>query len=214
MNSWEPNTEHPNPEGEVGQAPEGSVENPGQAAETPGDPTGEPSARGEGESVQGGEETPSGGGSGALDELRATHEALNDRHLRLVAEFDNFRRRVNQERLEMWGRAQAELVGKLLDSLDDLQRVSDLDPETATTVSVLEGVELVERKFLRTLTEAGAEELNPDGGVFDPNVMEAVMRTPTDDPDLDDHIDQVFQKGYMFKGNLVRPVRVSVYKIS
>ena len=72
----------------------------------------------------------------------------------------------------------------------------------------------MERKFLRTLTEAGAEELNPDGGPFDPNIMEAVMRTPTEDEALDDHVDQVFQKGYLLKGYLVRPVRVSVFKVS
>jgi molecular chaperone GrpE len=147
-------------------------------------------------------------------ELQDAHDALNDRHIRLVAEFENFRRRVNQERVDAWARAQAELVGKFLDSLDDLQRVSDLDPESATTASVLEGVELVERKFLRTLLDAGIEEMNPEGEPFDPNTMEAVMRADTDDPARDDHVAQVFQKGYLFKGHLVRPARVSVFKDS
>lgn len=147
-----------------------------------------------------------------VSELEASHRELNDRYLRLAAEFDNFRRRANQERSEAWARAQADLVGKLIDTLDDLQRVSDLDPDTATAPSILEGVEMVERKFLRTLLDAGIEELNPEGVRFDPNVMEAVMRATTDDPEMDDQVASVFQRGYMFKGLLVRPARVSVYK--
>ena len=148
----------------------------------------------------------------AMAELEASNRDLTDRHLRLAAEFDNFRRRANQERMDAWARAQAELVGKLLDTLDDLQRVSDLDPESATAPSILEGVELVERKFLRTLLDAGIVELNPEGEPFDPNVMEAVMRAPTDDPEMDDLVAMVFQRGYSFKGLLVRPARVSVHK--
>ncbi len=147
-----------------------------------------------------------------LSELETAHRELNDRHLRLAAEFDNFRRRANSERAEAWTRAQAELVGKLLDTLDDLQRVSDLDPDSATASAILEGVELVERKFLRTLNDAGVEELNPEGEPFDPNVMEAVMRSQTDDPEMDDHVAAVFQRGYTLKGLLVRPARVSVHK--
>lgn len=148
----------------------------------------------------------------ALSELEMAHRELNDRHLRLAAEFDNFRRRANTERTEAWTRAQADLVGKLLDTLDDLQRVSDLDPDSATATAILEGVELVERKFLRTLSDAGVEELNPEGEVFDPNVMEAVMRSQTDDPEMDDRVAAVFQRGYTLKGLLVRPARVSVHK--
>ena len=148
----------------------------------------------------------------AFSELETAHRDLNDRHLRLAAEFDNFRRRANTERTEAWTRAQAELVGKLLDTLDDLQRVSDLDPDSATASAILEGVELVERKFLRTLNDAGVEELNPEGEPFDPNVMEAVMRSQTDDPEMDDHVAAVFQRGYTLKGLLVRPARVSVHK--
>ena len=56
------------------------------------------------------------------------------------------------------------------------------------------------------------EELNPEGEPFDPNVMEAVMRATTDDPEMDDQVASVFQRGYTFKGLLVRPARVSVYK--
>jgi len=146
-----------------------------------------------------------------LAALREEFEDLNDRHLRLVAEFNNFRRRSEQERLSAWARAQADLVGRLLDVLDDIQRVADLDLSNATVETIMEGIDLVERKFLRQLEEAGVETIDPDDEIFDPERMEAMMRVPTEDDDHVDRVAQVFQKGYALKGTLVRPARVSVY---
>lgn len=146
-----------------------------------------------------------------LAALREEFEDLNDRHLRLVAEFNNFRRRSEQERLSAWARAQADLVASLLDVLDDIQRVADLDLSNATVDGIMEGIDLVERKFMRQLTEAGVEVIDPHGEPFDPERMEAMMRVPPDDDDQVDTVAQVFQKGYSLKGHLVRPARVSVY---
>lgn len=143
--------------------------------------------------------------------LREEFEDLNDRHLRLVAEFNNFRRRSEQERLSAWARAQADLVANLLDVLDDIQRVADLDLSNATVEAIMEGIDLVERKFLRKLEEAGVDVIDPDGEPFDPERMEAMMRVPAEDDDQVDTVAQVFQKGYSLKGHLVRPARVSVY---
>lgn len=155
---------------------------------------------------------PSNGGEETeLDALRAEFEELNDRHLRLVAEFNNFRRRSEQERLSAWARAQADLVSDLLDVLDDIQRVADLDLSNATVEAIMEGIDLVERKFLRQLTEAGVEVIEPTGEPFDPERMEAMMRVPAEEDEQVDTVAQVFQKGYSLKGILVRPARVSVY---
>lgn len=144
-------------------------------------------------------------------DLRKEFDALNDRHLRLVAEFNNFRRRSEQERMSAWARAQADLVGKLLDVLDDLQRVADLDLSNASVEAIMEGIDLVERKFIRQLQEAGVEMVDPAGEAFDPERMEAMMRVPPESDDQVDTVAQVFQKGYSLKGTLVRPARVSVY---
>jgi molecular chaperone GrpE len=73
-------------------------------------------------------------------------------------------------------------------------------------------VDLVERKFMKALTDAGLKALDPSGRAFDPNTMEAVMRVPTEEEGRDETVHQVFQKGYLFKDLLVRPARVSVYK--
>jgi len=152
------------------------------------------------------------GGAAEADTLRREFAELNDRHLRLAAEFNNFRRRSEQERLEAWSRAQADLVGKFLDVLDDLSRVADLDLTNATVEAIMEGVDLVERKFVRMIADAGVEMIDPDGEEFDPERMEAMMRVPIEGDEEDDSVAQVFQKGYSLKGVLVRPARVSVYK--
>jgi len=147
-----------------------------------------------------------------LVDLERELGALNDRHLRLAAEFDNYRRRVQTEMADSWTRAQADLVRRLLESLDDLQRVALLEPETATVQAIVEGVDLVERKLMKALAEAGVEVVNPESQRFDPGLMEAVMKVPTDSAEDDDRVHQVFQKGYLLKGHLVRPARVAVLK--
>lgn len=138
---------------------------------------------------------------------------LQDRHLRLAAEFENFRKRTREELMGAGERAQASLVGSLLDVLDDFHRMHEVDTEHATASSVLEGVSMVQRKLDRVLAEAGLETIDPEGDPFDPESMEAVLRVPTEEGELDDQVAQVFQVGARFRGHLVRPARVSVWKV-
>lgn len=147
------------------------------------------------------------------ERLAALHdeiETLNDQHLRLAAEFQNYRKRVNREREEMRARSQAELVGVLLDALDDLERVTNVDAGSASTASLIEGVDLVERKLQRALEAAGAETIDAVGKPFDPETMEAIGAVPTDDPERDDTVALTLQRGYRMHGILVRPARVQV----
>ena len=169
-----------------------------------GDGAGDEPTRGDAEGAPTSAET-------ELVALREEFEGLNDRHLRLVAEFNNFKRRSEQERLAAWARAQADLVGRLVDVLDDLQRVADLDLQNATVEAIMEGIDLVERKFVRSLVDAGIETIEPDGVPFDTERMEAMMRVPAESHEQVDQVAQVFQKGYALKGNLIRPARVSVF---
>ena len=153
--------------------------------------------------------------TGEEDLLQSEFDALNDRHLRLAAEFTNFRRRAESEMTETWGRAQVDLLRRVLEVLDDLQRVSALDPsdEAVSLQTVVDGIDLVERKFLRALEEANVEGIDPTpGDPFDPETMEAVMLVPSASPEDEDAVDQVFQKGYRFRSHLVRAARVSVRK--
>lgn len=154
------------------------------------------------------------GASTAVAELKGELDDLNDRHLRLAAEFDNYRKRNERDRDTLAARLQVDLVRPLLEILDDLERVSESGSadQGGGVESVAEGVRLVERKFRSVLEAAGLEALDVAGQPFDPAVMEALMTVPTDDPERDDHVADVFQKGYRFRNVLIRPARVRVLK--
>ena len=135
---------------------------------------------------------------------------LRDKYLRLAAEFDNYRKRTTRERAEAGARAQAELVRHITDSLDDLGRVMAVDPASTDARSVIEGVDLVAKKLLKSLTAAGLEIIDPVNQTFDPAFHEAVATEPALSPEDDHVVSQVFQPGYRFGGQLLRPARVVV----
>jgi len=149
---------------------------------------------------------------GEIGGIQRQLEALNDKHLRMVAEFSNYRRRTEQDRLNTWGRAQADVVTKFLGVLDDLHRVAELDLGNATVETILEGIDLVEKKFTRMLEDVGVEAIDPIGLPFDPQTMEAITRMPAEKPEQDDTVGMVMQKGYALKGTMIRPARVAVFK--
>lgn len=163
------------------------------------------------EPEDGTEEGPGDDPQTELESAQAELNRLRDQHLRLAADFENHRKRASADLAGVWGRAQADLVRSLVEGLDDLQRVSQFTSDDTTVDALIEGVDLVERNLLKALTEAGLKVLNPLGERFDPNSMEAMMRVPTEEEGQDETVHQVFQKGYMFKEQLVRPARVSVY---
>jgi molecular chaperone GrpE len=135
---------------------------------------------------------------------------LKDRHLRLAAEFDNYRKRSSRERAEVADRAQASFVAKLLDVLDDLDRLVASDPATPLP-TLREGLSAVDRKLWKELQDAGVERIDPVGTVFDPALHEAVSTVPAPDRAQEHMVSATFQPGYRFKGALVRPARVQVY---
>jgi molecular chaperone GrpE len=159
-----------------------------------------------------------GGGSGlpmepseeAIRRLESQLEDERDRHLRLAAEYDNYRKRAARERSELSDRAQAALVLRLLDVLDDMDRLTS-DSASAPTESLRQAVELVDRKLRKELQAAGLERIDPVGQPFDPSQHEAVSAVRPPSPERDHQVSSTFQAGYRFKGSLVRPARVQVY---
>ena len=143
------------------------------------------------------------------DNARALEEQ-RDRFLRLAAEYDNFRKRTARERQEAGTRAQGELVKRIIDSLDDLGRVLAVDPDKTDARSVIEGVELVEKKLLKGLAAAGLEVINPEDQPFNPEFHEAISTQPALSPEDDHMVSHVYQVGYSFGGQLLRPARVVV----
>jgi molecular chaperone GrpE len=147
--------------------------------------------------------------SGILEWKRQADDH-RDKHLRLAAEYENFRKRAVRERQEAGWRAQADMVRGLIDALDDLSRFAHVDPVTTESKTVVEGVDMVERKMMKSLAGHGLEVVDPIDQPFDPKLHEAVGTEPALSPEDDHMVGKVYQRGYVFNGQLLRPARVVV----
>jgi molecular chaperone GrpE len=147
----------------------------------------------------------------AIRRLEEENDALKDRFARLAAEYDNFRKRTLKEREELTSRAQGAFAGRLLDELDDIERLLSGDPAAMTVESLYQGMELLGRKLWKELEQVGLERIDPAGLPFNPEEHEAVATTLPTEPEQDHTVCRTFQVGYRFKGTLLRPARVQVY---
>ncbi|HEX9283384.1 MAG TPA: nucleotide exchange factor GrpE [Gemmatimonadales bacterium] len=146
----------------------------------------------------------------AVVRLEAELADVKDKYLRLAAEYDNFRKRAGKERTELWAKAQADLLQRLIDALDDLARFAHVDPAQADAKTIHDGVDMVERKLWKELEALGVTRVDQVGVPFDPNLHEAVTTRPADHPSKDHTVGAVLQAGYRLGGVLIRPARVVV----
>jgi len=147
------------------------------------------------------------GGTDELADLKQTNAGLQDRILRLQAEFDNFRKRTERERME-----DAEFAGKLtisalLPVIDDFERA--LKAAAGAENELVRGIELIYGRMLDTLKKQGLEPIEAVGKAFDPHEHEAIGRVESADHE-DGTVVQEYQRGYRFKGRLLRPAMVQV----
>lgn len=156
------------------------------------------------------ENSPADSTATSSDTAATESAADRDRYLRLAAEYDNFRKRSAKERQDAGTRAQADLVRQLIDALDDVQRFAHVDPASTDSATLVQGVDMVEKKLLKALNAAGLEIINPVGETFDPALHEAVATEPTSAREDDHVVSRVYQPGYLFKSQLLRPARVVV----
>jgi molecular chaperone GrpE len=140
------------------------------------------------------------------DQLARTKSELHDRALRLQAEFDNFRKRTEKDRSEFAQYAGMELIRELLPVLDNFELALKVD---CTSKDYAKGIEMIYQRMADTLKKAGLEPIDAAGKQFDPNVHQAVERFPTDEAPEDTVVSE-FQRGYMFKGKLLRASMVKV----
>jgi len=145
------------------------------------------------------------------DRLLNEKQELYDRLLRNQAEFDNARRRAERERSEFVQYAGMELVREILPVADDFQRAlqSGTNLAEGPAKDYIKGIELIYQRLLDRLTKVGLEPIETAGALFDPNLHQAVERVETADVP-DQTILSEFQRGYMFKGRLLRPSMVKV----
>jgi molecular chaperone GrpE len=144
--------------------------------------------------------------SAERDRLAMENAELNDRLRRAWAEFDNARRRAERDRSDFLQFAAMDLVRNLLPVLDDFERARKV--ETADK-EYAKGVELIYQRFADALKKMGLEPIETEGKQFDPNHHEAMLRVQTDEAE-DQAILGELQRGYNFKGKLLRPAWVKV----
>jgi molecular chaperone GrpE len=144
--------------------------------------------------------------------VEAEISAMRERYMRLAAEFDNYKKRVDRERGEIAVRAQVHLLERMLEPLDDLHRIAEQEASVASASALQEGAGMVQKKFMRVLEALGVEEIDAEGRAFDPTIHEALTTIPADSAEDDEIVAQVYQKGYLLKGALVRAARVVVRK--
>ncbi len=149
----------------------------------------------------------------SIEDLEIKLTAEEDKYVRLVAEFTNYRRRVQQEISAARQRGQADLLRGFLEVLDDLERVSETDVNSTSVKSLVEGIGLVERKYQQELELAGVESIDPLGEVFNPQFMEGMATVSTENSEEEGKVSEVFQKGYRLEDKLLRVARVSVFKV-
>jgi molecular chaperone GrpE len=145
------------------------------------------------------------------DKLLNEKQEIYDRLLRNQAEFENARRRAERERSEFVQYAGVEMVREILPVVDDFQRAlqSGAGLSEGPAKEYIKGIELIYQRLVDRLTKLGLEPIETAGKLFDPNLHQAVERVESDDVP-DQTILSEFQRGYMFKGRLLRPSMVKV----
>jgi molecular chaperone GrpE len=151
-----------------------------------------------------------GGGAGDAPALQQEVAALQDRLLRLQADFENFRKRTLREREEAYLYGHQNLVKELLPTVDNLERaIEHARGEGADLEGLLQGVELVLRELQSVLARSGVAQIEAEGKPFDPALHEAMGAQPTADVPPNT-VTQVFQKGYRLRERMLRPARVMI----
>ena len=139
------------------------------------------------------------------NDLQAKYDELYDKHLRTLAEYENYKRRTQKEKDEIYQFAQANTVGELLPVLDNLERA--IASEESSPFK--EGVEMIVKQLLESLSKMGVSEIEAVGKPFDPNLHAAVMHVEDETVGENTVVEQ-FQKGYMCKDKVIRYSMVKV----
>ena len=145
----------------------------------------------------------------AAEAEKAAAEAESERYMRLMAEFQNYKKRAAKEKTDTLQYANEKIVGELLPVIDNFERA--LATETEDIDGYAKGMQLIFEQFKKALENAGLEEIKAMDEVFDPNMHNAVMAENVEDKE-DGVITKVLQKGYKLRDKVIRPSMVAVNK--
>jgi molecular chaperone GrpE len=155
--------------------------------------------------------------AGDASQLKRERDDYYDRLLRKTAEFDNYRKRTERERLQLSEAAAADLLTELLPLVDDMERAlkadvpADAPAKAAAGDGIRRGVELIHKQLLDTLRKRGVKPIDVLGADFDPHFHQAVAYEPAEGR-RDGEVIEEFRRGYMLGDRLLRPAMVKVAK--
>jgi molecular chaperone GrpE len=138
-------------------------------------------------------------------------QELNDKHLRLAAEFENYKRRAQRDQSDTVRFANEKLLKDLLPTIDNLERALQCSQEKSDTEGLLQGVELTYKQFLDTLQKLGVKQVTSAGEPFDPAKHQAVGQVESSTVAENCVVDE-YQKGYFLQDRILRPAMVTVAK--
>ena len=153
------------------------------------------------------EETSAEENAGALEKLQSEYDALNDRYMRTLAEYDNFRKRSQKDIESRVSYTKTDILGKILPVIDNFERAA-FNAE-ADFDGYRKGIEMTVKQFLEILSGMGVEAFGAVGETFDPNFHNGVMHIE-DDAFGENEIADVFMKGYKIGDKIIRPATVKV----
>lgn len=142
--------------------------------------------------------------------LQEKYDELNDRILRLHAEFDNYRKRTIKERIELSRTASEDVLKSFLPVFDDLERAIKSMENISENNSFLEGIILIYNKFKSILSQKGVEEIITKDEVFNTDFHEAVTNIAAESEEMKGKIVEVVEKGYLLNGKVIRFAKVIV----
>lgn len=145
----------------------------------------------------------------ALEQAKKEKEELNDTYLRMLAEYDNFRKRVTREKETLYADGKADAVAELLTVLDNLERAAATDAVSADAESILEGVGKILSQASEVFEKLGVTEIPAAGEPFDPELHNAVMHEENENFG-ENTVSEVFQKGYRLGDKVIRHSVVKV----
>lgn len=149
-------------------------------------------------------------GSEDLEELQAKVSELKDKHLRLLAEFDNYKKRTLRERLELMNSASQDVMLSLLPVLDDFDRAKTSSDKGDSGEKFSEGVTLVYNRLYQSLQNKGLKVIESTGADFDPEWHEAITEIAAPTPEMKGKVIDTIQKGYMLNDKIIRYAKVVV----
>lgn len=145
-----------------------------------------------------------------LEELKKKYNDLNDSHLRLMAEFDNYRKRTLREKADLIKNGGENALSNLLPVVDDFERALQNIRTSEDIKAVEEGVELIYSKFMAYLSQQGVKPIESVGKPFDTEISEAVAIIPAPEPDLKGKVLDCLQTGYTLYEKVIRHAKVVV----